>query len=298
MLLPQIVRDSSAYYLLGYKSPAPMDGKFHRIRVRLNKDGYEVRARSGYFAPSVGELERGRAAAAAAELPPDIEAAFGELSMTARAERRIDYRIGMAQGEGGRTRVTIAWAPRAAAAGEAIAVAMSATSPDGTSFFKTSHTTSREVSFDAPAGGLVVATTAFNARGDEIDGDMRRITVPPLDGSKLAIGSPLVFRTRTARDVRLVTEGTAHPEVGREFDRSDRLIIRFPVYGGMDVAPTARVLNRRGDELRALPVGSVGDGVYQLDIPLGASARAEYVIAIEARRGAESVRTLVPISVR
>ena len=80
--LSQMVKDSSAYYLLGYKSPAPVDGKFHKIKVRLNKDGYEVRARSGYFAPTVGELERSRTAAAGAELPPDIERAIDELAAT------------------------------------------------------------------------------------------------------------------------------------------------------------------------------------------------------------------------
>jgi VWFA-related protein len=300
LLLPQMVRDASAYYLLGYKSPAPVDGKFHKIKVRLNKDGYEVRARSGYFAPTVGDMERGRARAAAAELPPDIERALGELSETERSDRLIGYWIGMARGEGGRTRVTVAWAPRASAstAGE-IALAIGAASPDGTSYFTTRHTTSREVSFDAPAGELVLTTTALNARGEEIDGDMRRVTVPALDGSRLAIGSPMVFRARTVRDVRAITEGAgAHPEVGREFDRSDRLLIRVPVYGGPEIAVTTKLLNRRGTELRVLPVTAVGDGLYQLDLPLGATARGDYFIAIEAARGSEPVRVLVPIRVR
>src|SRR4029079_7167963 len=92
--LAQMVRDSSAYYLLGYKSPAPGDGKFHKIKVRLNKDGYEVRARSGYFAPTVGELERARTEAAAAELPLDIERAIGELAATERSDRPIALWIG------------------------------------------------------------------------------------------------------------------------------------------------------------------------------------------------------------
>lgn len=298
--LPQMVRDASAYYLLGYTSPAPVDGKFHKIKVRLNKDGYEVRARSGYFAPSVGDMERGRARAAAAELPPDIERALGELSAAERADGPIGYWIGMARGEGGRTRVTVAWTPRASAsaAGE-IALAIGAASPDGTKYFTASHTTSREVSFDAPAGALVLTTTALNARGEEIDGDMRRITVPAFDGSRLAIGSPVVFRARTVRDVRAITEGTgAHPEVGREFDRSDRLLIRFPVYGGPEIAVTAGLLNRGGTQLRVLPVTAVGDSLYQLDVPLGATARGDYLIAIDASHGAAPIRTLVPVRVR
>ena len=300
LLLPQMVRDASAYYLLGYASRAPVDGKFHKIKVRLNKDDYEVRARSGYFAPTVGDIERGRARAAAAELPPDIERALSELSAAERSDRPIGYWIGMARGEGGRTRVTIAWAPRASAStvGE-IAVAIGAASPDGISYFSTSHTTSRDVSFDAPPGELLLTATAFNARGEEIDGDKRRITVPAFDGSRLAMGSPVLLRARTARDVRAFDDGTGvHPEVGREFDRADRLFIRFPVYGGPEIAVAARLLNRQGTEMRALPVAPVGEGLYQLEVPLGSIARGEYFIALEAVRGVEPVKVLVPIRVR
>ena len=37
-------------YVLGYSSPTPGDGKYHSIRVRVNRDGYKVRARAGYVA--------------------------------------------------------------------------------------------------------------------------------------------------------------------------------------------------------------------------------------------------------
>jgi hypothetical protein len=155
------------------------------------------------------------------------------------------------------------------------------------------------MTFEAPAGELVLATKAFNPQGEEIDSDRRRITVPRFDSSKLAIASPVVLRTRTARDARAMVDGNdAQPEVGREFDRSDRLFIRFPVYGGPQVAVTARLLNRRGKELQALPVAQIRESLYQLDIPLSGSGRDDYVISIEATSGAESVRTLVPFHVR
>ena len=298
--LPQMVRDSSAYYLLGYRSPAPADGKFHRIKVRMNKDGYEVRARSGYFAPSAGEMERGRAEAAAAEVPADIERAIGELSLNERSDHPIDYWIGMTRGDQGRTRVSIAWTPRATASttGE-MALGILAASPEGTSYFSADRATSHQLSFDAPAGELVLKMKVLDSRGDELDNLSRRMTIPPFEDATLAIGSPMVLRARTAREARAIVDGSeGQPEARREFDRIDHLFIRFPIYGGQDVKVAARLLSRRGNELRPLPVAPMKDNVYQLDLPLSVSLRDDYVVAIEATRGAEVVKALVPFRVR
>ena len=66
--MKQIMRDSSAYYLLGYNSSeAPTDGKFHDIRVRVKRPGVQVRARKGYWALTAGRRgARARAAEAGA----------------------------------------------------------------------------------------------------------------------------------------------------------------------------------------------------------------------------------------
>jgi VWFA-related protein len=297
--LPQMVRDSSAYYLLGYRSPAPVDGKFHRIKVRMNKNGYEIRARSGYFAPSLGEVERGRAEAAAAEVPPDVERAIGELSLNERSDHPIDYWVGMARGDTGLTRITIAWSPRpsASTAGE-IGLALQAASPEGTSYFSTDRATSH-LSFDVPVGELVLKMKVFDSHGDEIDTVSRRLTVAAFDDARVAIGSPMVLRTRTAREARAIIDGSeGQAEARREFDRNDRLFIRFPVYGGQEITVAARLLSRRGNELRPLPVSPLKDSVYQLDLPLSVSLRDDYVVAIEATRGSESARVFVPFRLR
>ncbi len=57
--LRQIVRDSSAYYLLGYTSTLSQpDGKFHKINVRVKRPGLQLRARPGYLAMTAVEAER------------------------------------------------------------------------------------------------------------------------------------------------------------------------------------------------------------------------------------------------
>ena len=50
----QVVVESSGFYLLGYApSERRLDGRFHKIKVRVKPSGLDVRARTGYWAPSV-----------------------------------------------------------------------------------------------------------------------------------------------------------------------------------------------------------------------------------------------------
>ena len=57
--LKQVIRDSSAYYLVGYNSTqTPSDGKFHEIKVRVKRPGVQVRARKGYWALTAEEATR------------------------------------------------------------------------------------------------------------------------------------------------------------------------------------------------------------------------------------------------
>lgn len=47
----KVIADTSAYYLIGYSSTNPArDGRFRRIRVKLNKPGLRVEHRNGYYA--------------------------------------------------------------------------------------------------------------------------------------------------------------------------------------------------------------------------------------------------------
>jgi VWFA-related protein len=48
----RVQRDTSAYYVLGFKSSNPLkDGKYRRIQVKINRPGLNIEFRKGYYAP-------------------------------------------------------------------------------------------------------------------------------------------------------------------------------------------------------------------------------------------------------
>ena len=49
----RIAEELNTQYVLGYSSPHPGDGKFHGIRVKVDRASYKVRARTGYVAQPI-----------------------------------------------------------------------------------------------------------------------------------------------------------------------------------------------------------------------------------------------------
>ncbi|HEV3141200.1 MAG TPA: VWA domain-containing protein [Vicinamibacterales bacterium] len=79
--LTQVSRDASAYYLLGFVSSHPSDGKFHTITIRVKRRGATVRAREGYLAPRPDEV---RTENAPAPVPPEVTKALARMADTLR----------------------------------------------------------------------------------------------------------------------------------------------------------------------------------------------------------------------
>jgi len=89
--ISQVSLDSSAYYLLGYVSPHPNDGKFHAVTVRLNRPRVTVRARKGYWAWTAAEA----AAAfppAPTVVPPAVQQALNGLADSLRPDPEMPVR--------------------------------------------------------------------------------------------------------------------------------------------------------------------------------------------------------------
>lgn len=303
-LLPQIVKHASAYYLLGYAAEnSPADGKFHKIRVRVKRPDVEVRSRGGYWAPTVGQLAQAHEAASAPVKPLTAEARAAIAAGSAR--RSIDLWVGSAQGQAGATNVTLAWAPHANgrdAALQAAAIQVTALGPDGREFFQSAKLDVGTVTFAAPAGLMQLNLAVLDAGGVVLERETRRISVPDFAKGTLSVSSPILLRARTAVELKaLLADQDAAPFIGRDFHRSERLLVRFEVYGPQagDARVAARLMTRAGGTLVALPVTAIADrpGRYQIDLPLGATARGEFMIAIEASGAGEQVQSVLPLRI-
>src|SRR5580765_4559917 len=102
----RIAGDSSAYYLITYRSASAEDGKFHAIQVRVKRPDVRVRARKGYWASTPGERLRANLLAHAGDPPP-----AAPLEPARRISPLVRPWFGFARGADGKTRVTFVWEP-------------------------------------------------------------------------------------------------------------------------------------------------------------------------------------------
>ena len=116
--LQQAMQDSTAYYLIGYTSAqAPVDGKFHQIKVQLSasakRRGLQVRARRGYWAATTEDVRK--AEKATGPTVPDsakpVLQALSSIAVSVQAGKYIRTWLGTQRGENGKTKVTLVWEP-------------------------------------------------------------------------------------------------------------------------------------------------------------------------------------------
>ena len=298
--MKQIMRDSSAYYLIGYNSSqAPTDGKFHDIKVRVKRPGVQVRARKGYWA--LNAEEKARALAPPKLGPPKpIEKAIADATVRPSHASVIRSWVGTSRGENGKTRVTFVWEPLPKPPGErdgAAAperVSLMALNGDGSASYRgkvpeapiSPIRTPQRVTFDAPPGKLQLRVSVEGAASQVLDSETREITVPDLTAPATSFGTPEVFRARTIPELnKMKADPEAIPTASREFIRSDRVMIRVPTYGPAGTAPAVSVhlLNRGGQPMNQLTVSAAPKaGEQQIELPLAGLPVGEYVVEIKA----------------
>ena len=298
----KVVVQSSGFYLLGYSpNDRRLDGRFHKIKVRVKPSGLEVRARAGYWAPSAAEIERARTKAVEAELPPDVIRALAELPSTT-ARHTVDFWAGTAL-DGGRPAVRLAWVPRpAASARDAKAAQVTAVLTRGDARVFEGPVDPAGTIVAVPPGAIKVTLSVHDGAGEVIDREAKLIDVPDPEASPLWITSPAIFRAQNVREFRGLERGpTAMPFPGREFVRTDRLIVQFAVHGPAASAAkiSARIISQWGKDLAELPIAPRAnpDGPYELELPLATVARGEFLIAITASSGSDQARAFVPIRI-
>ena len=294
--LREVVKNASAFYLLGYASSRnPADGKFHKISVRVKRANVEVRSRTGYYAPSLNEMDAARKRAAANEPPPEISKALSKLVDSPHLDVDGDLWAGAVPGPEGRPRVTVAWSPRN---GADAAVMIRASAGDGHVYFDGPLRDGR-VSFDAGPGPLKIRRSLADAAGSTASREDTVLEVPDFAKAPLTIGTPILFRARTPLQLRTIQSTPDPPPfAGRQFERTDRIVARFGVFGpgASDATVTVTLLSRRGAKLATMPLKN-NAGAYELDLAVGSIARGEYVFEIAASRGTDQARALLPFRV-
>ncbi len=307
----QIVRDSSAYYLLGYNSTqSPTDGKFHPIRVRVKRPGLQVRARKGYWAYSPEDAKRAAVSAntAASGVPsvaPEIDRALSTLAVP--RSRPVRTWIGTSRAADGRTHVTFSWEPAPAGPGSIAnappaQISLTAIGSGGQPYFKGTVGERLAAEFDVPPGPLQVRYSIETAEGRMIDSDTRDVNVPDYSRPELLLSTPSVLRGRTVRELQaLRADANVAPSASREFTRAERLIVRVRAYAPGDQPPAlkARLLNRLGKPMSDLPVKAPAEpgGFWETEMPLSALAAGEYLIELSASAAGGEAKTLVAFRV-
>ena len=316
--LAQIVRDSSFYYLLGYNSTqAQNDGKFHEIKVKVKRSGMDIRARRGYWALTAADVKR--ITTPTPDVARPVMNALATIAPSVQLGKYVRTWVGTERGNNGKTRVTLIWEPLLAPPGtarreQAGRVALLAAGPSGELIFRGAApdqssaplppavTAPQGITFEAPPGKLELRLTVQDIDGGgTLDQEIKTIEVPDLTRPQAALSTPRVFRARTVRDFQtLAADAAATPNAGREFSRTERLLIRFDAYaaGNEQVQPTAVLLNRAGNRMADVPVTAAqAGGTHQINLSLASIPAGEYLVEISVKSATGEAKELVPLRV-
>jgi hypothetical protein len=300
------VRDSSAYYLLGYTSTLDQpDGRFHKINVRVKRSGVRVSARRGYWAPTEAETNPEPAP------PPDpaLTGALRELVTPGGPDRRvIDLWVGTGPGDYGLSTVNVSWEATSRSADTPATMEVEPVTRTGASLYppQTIRTGPKEsgeptvASFHLKPGPAALKVTLRTAGGSVLDRWTQSLAVPNYAEALLKIGTARVFRTRSLAESRAFdADPEPTPTASRHFRRTDRLVIDVPYFSELgDATVDAKLTNREGRELAPLPLArSSPTGVARIVLPLASLAPSTYTVRVQVSTGTHTGAQAVAFTV-
>jgi VWFA-related protein len=326
----RVADESSSYYLLGYQAEKPLDGKWHKLEVRVGRPGLRVRARRGYYAtpPSatltVKRMERPRKAATrpldpavmtggadatiALRLAPYVLEADGAGLARVLVALEIETSKVTFEGEGNRRRAALDLTilgmsrdqPKLFPVDESLRLDLEAKAVGGW------LSLSREIRL--PTGIAQVRALVRDVATGRAGAVAQRLEVPSLDRPYLAtpVLTDRMDKTR-GPEPRLV------PVAHRQFRPGSRLYCSYEVFGMTDAQGLATTTVSGGYTLQAvagkvvasspptpIDVALGGRVIRMLTLPLDGLEDGDYELALEIVDRA-SGRTLIshePFSLR
>lgn len=273
-------------YTLSYVPTHPDDGLYHPVHVSLPRREADARSRGGYVAVPSAETRRAM-----------LEAADARAAVPARLLRRsplVEVWSGITRATDTEGRVVVTWKPGSTggiARPAAARVTLKATTREGAVLFEgilsplrtggvADATAANHAEFDAPSGRVQLDMTILGIAGEKLDVDVRDLEVPATTSAVPLLLPAMLMPTQSAREFRaVIADADPAPVPGREFRRTERLVIRVPAYAaGARVTVTARLLNRLAQPMRDLDALPDAGGIAQFDLPLAPLAPGEYYL--------------------
>ncbi len=298
--LQNVMRDLDGYYVLTYRTTTPSDGRFHAVDVTSRRRDATVRTRSGYWAPLPVEWRASRTPSVpivpmrAIRRSPFIQSWFGTMMHTDGTRRAIF------------TWTPSSTAPRGTRPARAELVSLKVSTLAGKVLFEGdvapvqaavggAHRVDSAV-FETPPGRLQFDLTILRADGSRLDTGTEDVDIPEVKAGPPVILQPQLFRAASALEFRaLSADAHAAPLPGREFRRTEHLLIRVPTYNpsGGPVRVSAKLMNPLGSTLLELPAAEPSGSLSQFDVVLARFAPGEYAFELAVESGSGKARQLV-----
>jgi hypothetical protein len=152
--------------------------------------------------------------------------------------------------------------------------------------------------FEALPGRLQFDYSVLRADGSKLDTGAQDFDIPEMVKGPPVILPPQLFRAASAREFREISaDAAAAPLPGRDFRRTDHLLVRVPTYdpAGGRVQVSVKLMNRVGTMLVELApvVASQSDRLSQFDLSLARFAPGEYSLELAAQSESGTARQLI-----